>query len=322
MGITASSEIFNILRERAVALLVEWHYSADPRMSGSRAALADHLHVALEDFATRSGIEDTQRSYVIGKVTDYLALDFDPTKLQGKKDRKRLMHVVEGMSSVRKRQQAGAEFSNGVRKSRSLEKLMGVYREMQERGEDLSVERLAMRASVSRSTAYKHFLACQQNCPIGCIDKKQPGLRKSTIIIASMRSDSGSYLAVLSRQAPKPSAPTLRTRLKSILNPTTSVRPLSARRGSPHKKVGFSTDSGTLLILMMPRSSSRDKRLWRPSRLQFREAVFSPENNSGCHHVQIRADNGRFHVRSTFEQKTSKVELSIAAGLLNSSNVE
>ncbi|WP_313196582.1 hypothetical protein [Shinella zoogloeoides] len=172
MGLKASNVAFNTLRERGTALLIQWHFAADARMKGSRAALADHLHVALESYARTMELEDVRLSYVIGKVADRLAMDFDPSKLQGGKNRQRLLHVVEGMKSVRDRQRAGARFSQDIRRERSLEKLVAVYSAMLERSETLSPERLASRAGVSRSTAYRHFAACQQICASGCIDKK------------------------------------------------------------------------------------------------------------------------------------------------------
>jgi len=161
MGIKASNVTFNTLRERGTALLIEWHFAADHRMKGSRVAFADHLHIALENYARTMELEDVRLSYVIAKVADRLTMHFDPAKLQGRKNRQRLLHVVEGMTNVRDRQRAGAQFSQDIRRERSLEKLVAVYSAMLERSETLSPERLASRAGVSRSTAYRHFAACQ-----------------------------------------------------------------------------------------------------------------------------------------------------------------
>ncbi|KQS72995.1 hypothetical protein ASG39_04550 [Rhizobium sp. Leaf371] len=172
MSLKTSNIAFNTLRERAVALLIEWHFAADVRMKGSTAALADHLHVALEGFARTMELDDPRLSYVIAKVADRLAMDFDPVKLQGKKNRQRLLHVTEGMKDVRDRQRAGAEYSQGVRRERSLEKLIKAYSDIVERSETVSVEKLASRAGVSRATAYQHFDTCQQICLGRCIDKK------------------------------------------------------------------------------------------------------------------------------------------------------
>lgn len=172
MGLKASNIAFNTLRERATALLIDWHFMADARMNGSRAALADHLHQALEDHARTMELEDVRLSYVIAKVADRLAMNFDPAKLQGGKNRQRLLHVVDGMTNVRDRQRAGAVYSQDARRERSLEKLVVAYAAMLERSETLSPERLASRAGVSRSTAYRHFATCQQICANGCIDKK------------------------------------------------------------------------------------------------------------------------------------------------------
>lgn len=173
MTITPSNQMFNTLREKAISLLMAWHFAADARMAGSRAALADHLHAALEDHTRKMALDDAQSSYVIAKVAEYLALNFDPAKLQGGKNRHRILHVVEGMAKVRDKQKAGAEYSQGARRERSFDRLLAAYRAMLDTGEDLSPEQLASRAGVSRSTAYRHLAACQRICAVGCIDKKQ-----------------------------------------------------------------------------------------------------------------------------------------------------
>jgi AraC-like DNA-binding protein len=173
MGVTPSNKLFNELRDRAVTLLREWHFASDARIAGSRTALADHLHVALEEYVSGTERDDRQVACVVAKVADYFATNFDASKLQGHKSRGRILDVVENMTSVRRRQQAGADYTHGVRKDRSLEKLVIAYRTMRDRGEVLSPERLSFRAGVSRSTAYRHFAACQQICAIGCIDKKE-----------------------------------------------------------------------------------------------------------------------------------------------------
>lgn len=175
MAITPSNILFNTLREGAVALLTEWHFAADSRMEGSRTALADHLHAALEDHARTMALDDAGLSYVVAKVAEYLALNFDPAKLQGGKNRHRILHLVDDMTSVRDRQKAGAEYSHGARRERSFDRLLTAYRAMQEAGENLSPEHLASKAGVSRSTAYRHLAACQRICAVGCIDKKQDG---------------------------------------------------------------------------------------------------------------------------------------------------
>lgn len=173
MGIRSSNLLFNNLRDQAVKLLIEWHFNADVRIATSKAALADHLHIALERHAKDTGLDDLQIGYVIGKVADYMAFDFDPAKLQGRRNRGRILHIVDGMKSVQQRQKAGSDYSNGVRKARSLDRLVSAYRTMLERSEELSPETLASRAGVARSTAYRHFAACQQICASECIDKKE-----------------------------------------------------------------------------------------------------------------------------------------------------
>jgi DNA-binding phage protein len=173
MGITASNILFNSLRKYAANLLIEWHFNTDIRIKGSRAALADHLHLALENYAKETGLDDLHAASVIAKVSDYLSLTFDPQKLQNRKNRGQILHVVDDMKSVKERQKAGSTYSNNIRKQQSLDKLVSAYREAQEQSKELSLEQLASKAGVSRTTAYRHFEACTQICTIGCIDKKE-----------------------------------------------------------------------------------------------------------------------------------------------------
>jgi hypothetical protein len=76
------------------------------------------------------------------------------------------------MANVRGRQRVGAEYSQGVRRQRGLEKLIKAYSDIVEEAEAVSVGKPASRAGVSRVTAYQHFAACQKICLGRCIDKK------------------------------------------------------------------------------------------------------------------------------------------------------
>ncbi len=173
MGIKPSNIAFNVLRDRAKVILRQWHFNADHRIKGSRERLADHLHIELSAHAKETGLNDVGVSAVVGKVCEYMWIKFDPKRLEKPgKVRHRLMHVVDGVECVAARQKIGAEHSAAVRKSKTMEKLLSVYRAALAKGEKLSVEQLASRAGVSRSAAYRSFEACQQISPSRAIDKK------------------------------------------------------------------------------------------------------------------------------------------------------
>lgn len=165
LGVTPSNITFNALRDRAATLLREWHFAADPRMAESRDRLADYLHEELERHADETSLDDTGTSYVVGKVASYMALHFDVRRIQSpQKARHRLLHEVDGVDSVAKRQRIGAAYTARVRRSRTLDKLVSVYRAALGRGEELSVSRLAELAKVSRATAYRAYRECVAMC--------------------------------------------------------------------------------------------------------------------------------------------------------------
>ncbi|TAZ73786.1 hypothetical protein ELH70_14520 [Rhizobium ruizarguesonis] len=173
MGIKPSNIAFNVLHDRAKVILRQWHFNADPRIAGTRERLADHLYIELSAHAKDTGLSDVGVSAVVGKVSEYMATEFDPKRLEKTgKARHRLMHVVDGLEGLAARQKIGAEHSAATRKSKTMEKLLAAYSAALDRGEHVSVERLASLARVSRSAAYRSFEACQQICLARSIVKK------------------------------------------------------------------------------------------------------------------------------------------------------
>lgn len=173
LGLMASNGVFDALREEGQRFLAAWHFGADARMRGSRAALADHLHKALVAFAEKSDLSDERVSYVTGKVASYLAANFDAAKLEGCRVRGRLAHVVEGMASVSARQAAGGRHAAKANADRTLEKMCTAYRAMT--GE-VTKSALAEAAGVSRRTVGSRWsdmlAAVDGRCAKQCIDKK------------------------------------------------------------------------------------------------------------------------------------------------------
>lgn len=172
IGITLSNSLFNELRNHAVKLLAEWHFNADPRMSCTKVKLCDHLHIALENLSTDTGLDDQNLSVIIGKVSDYLAQNFDADKLQKVCHRGQILHITENLQTVQERLSAGAAYTNGLRKNCTFKKLLHAYEEMLERSETITAQNLARKANISRATTYRYYSQCQQICLNRCIDKK------------------------------------------------------------------------------------------------------------------------------------------------------
>lgn len=154
LGLTASNAIFDALRTEGRRLLAEWHFGADARMHGSRAALADQLHEALADYADKSGHADESVSYVTAKVADYLVAHFDPAKLEGKAvNRGRILDVVDGLKTVTERQAAGGRYSGKAKGASTLQRLREAHQRLVASGKVVTRAALAAEADVSVRTA-------------------------------------------------------------------------------------------------------------------------------------------------------------------------
>ncbi|TAV30635.1 hypothetical protein [Rhizobium ruizarguesonis] len=183
LGLTASNQIFDVLRTEGRRLLAEWHFRSDNRIKGSRLVLADHLHEALAAFAKHSGSSEEGVSYVTAKVADYLASHFDPVKLEGKTvNRGKLLDVVDGLNTVTERQAAGGRYSGKAKGVSTFEKLLAAYRRLQITGTPITQTALAQASGVSRRTVISRWdeivnsEACSQKvCENRCIDKKVAG---------------------------------------------------------------------------------------------------------------------------------------------------
>lgn len=154
LGLTASNRLFDALREEGQRLLAAWHFGADARMRGSRAALADHLHEALAAFAENAGLGEEGVGYVTGKVADYLASHFDAAKLKGTcRVRGRLLDVVDGLATVKERQQAGGRYSGKAKGADTLQRLRQAHQRLASDGKAVTRATLAAEAGVSVRTA-------------------------------------------------------------------------------------------------------------------------------------------------------------------------
>ncbi len=183
LGLTASNQIFDVLRTEGRRLLAEWHFRADSRIKGSRAVLADHLHEALSEFAKHSGSSEHGVSYVAAKVADYLASHFDPAKLEGKAvNRGKLLDVVNGLKTVTERQAAGGRYSGKAKGVSTFEKLLAAYRGLRGSGTPITQTALARASGISRRTVISRWTEVvnsdeynREECENRCIDKKVAG---------------------------------------------------------------------------------------------------------------------------------------------------
>ncbi|WP_086994846.1 hypothetical protein [Rhizobium sullae] len=180
LGLTASNRLFDALRTEGQRLLAEWHFGADARMRGSRAAMADDLHEALAAFAEKAGLGEDGVSYVTGKVADYLASHFDAAKLEApRRVRGRLLDVVDGLKTVIERQSAGGRYSGAAKGAATLQRLREAHEQLVASGEAVTRASLAAAAGVSVRTATARW---SEIVPYGdtqpesgenrCIDKK------------------------------------------------------------------------------------------------------------------------------------------------------
>jgi len=193
LGLTASNRLFDALRTEGQRLLAAWHFGADARMRGSRAALADHLHEALTNYAETAGLGEEGLNYVTGKVADYLAAHFDAAKLEGPhRVRGRLLDVVDGLKTVKERQQAGGRHSGKAKGVHTLQRLREAYQRILASRKAMTRAALAAEAGVSIRTASARWGEVVQDGDAQpesgenrCIDKKVGLAAASRLYIAT-----------------------------------------------------------------------------------------------------------------------------------------
>lgn len=199
LGLTASNKLFDALRTEGKRLLAEWHFGADARIRGKRAALADHLHEALTAFADNNSLVDERAvrdgrkcrrdkarraavrvGYVAAKVADYLAAHFDAKKLDHRDvNRGKLLEVVEGFTTVKERQKAGGRYAGLAKGISTLKRLVDAFQQLHAASETITQTAVAAASGVSRRTVVSRWTEIvaaayegERGCENSCIDKK------------------------------------------------------------------------------------------------------------------------------------------------------
>lgn len=196
-GIEGSNGYFNLLRREAFGILRQWHFDADPRGRGARGRIADELHQALATSipASTSTMSERQTALLVAKVADYAAGAWDVTKIaRPRKARGSLLHVTEGMTTVARRQAAGARHAAGIKATRSLDVLTDACGRLRQTGREITQATVAAEAGVHRRTASRRWAEVMEaverrfgECDIRCIDKKAasnpaaPSFRQETV---------------------------------------------------------------------------------------------------------------------------------------------
>jgi hypothetical protein len=190
LDVPTSNLFFNTVQKAAYRILASWHFERDNRARLSENALADALHAALEPVAqnTAEGMADRcgrrmserQVALMVARVSAYAAGAFDPGKLQRKTARGTLMHAVDGLRTVRERQQVAAEYASTEKAQRTLDRLLEAWDAISVETTEISKSALAREAKVSRTTVHARWadlqavIASRTTCPVRCIDKKPP----------------------------------------------------------------------------------------------------------------------------------------------------
>lgn len=159
MGKLKSNELFNKLLDFGVKLLANWHYSRDERMRLPVEELGNAVYDSMAAYVSSSRLSEERAAYVIEKVATHLAVSFNPKKLDKPRARKRLAHIVEGMTTVEDRQRAGAVYAHGARNKKSLDTLKATVVDLRDAGKlaGMSKETISIRSGVSRAFVYKHL---------------------------------------------------------------------------------------------------------------------------------------------------------------------
>ncbi|UVK44384.1 hypothetical protein BPNPMPFG_006299 [Mesorhizobium sp. AR07] len=187
LDIKTSNQFFTAVQKQAYSLLRRWYYNSDLRLRArDQGGIADELHQALEPVAQEmsarmcSHISEHQVTLMVARVSSYAAGAFDPARLEKDIVRKALMHIVDGLTTVRERQQVAAEYASKEKAEKTLRRLVGAWDSLAVESLHVSKAALAREAKVSRPTVYARWaelqavLEVRNGCKVRCIDKKLP----------------------------------------------------------------------------------------------------------------------------------------------------
>lgn len=187
VDLETSNSIFTAVQKEAYAILRRWYFDADPRLRAPEGTIADSLHQALEPVAQelvfslpgRCRMSESQVALLVSRIATYAAGSFDPARLEKKGViRKALLHVVDGLKTVRERQQAAAGYASREKAEKTLARLLEAGDAMAVESTEITKSALARKAGVSRTTVQSRWsdlqaaLASRQGRPVRCIDKK------------------------------------------------------------------------------------------------------------------------------------------------------
>lgn len=191
-GVTleVSNEIFTAVQKSAYDILRQWYFDSDLRLRASEGAISDNLHSVLEPITQemvaalpgRRRMSERQVALLVSRVASYAAGAFDPDRLEKGIVRKALAHVVDGLKTVRERQQVAAEYASQEKAEKTLQKLVDAWDSLAVETTDITKSGLAREAKVSRTTVQARWadlqatLEARRGRPVRCIDKKLPAL--------------------------------------------------------------------------------------------------------------------------------------------------
>lgn len=191
-GVTleVSNGIFTAVQKEAYRILRQWYFDSDLRLRAPEATIADSLHAVLEPVAQemvagmrgRPGMSEQQVALLVSRVASYAAGAFDPDRLEKGIVRKALAHVVDGLRTVRERQQVAAEYASREKAEKTLEKLVDAWDSLAVETTKITKSGLAREAKVSRTTVQSRWsdlqavLASREGRPVRCIDKRLPSI--------------------------------------------------------------------------------------------------------------------------------------------------
>lgn len=187
LTLEASNSLFTAVQREAYRILRRWYFDSDLKLRATEGAIADSLHEVLEPIAQemvaslpgRRRISRRQVALLVSRVASYAAKSFDPEKLQRKGIvRKALLHVVDGLKTVRERQQVAAAYAAKEKAEKTLNKLIEAWDLLAVETTEITKSALARVAGVSRTTVQARWADLQaalegrKGRPVRCIDKK------------------------------------------------------------------------------------------------------------------------------------------------------
>lgn len=174
-GVTleVSNGIFTAIQKSAYDILRQWYFDSDLRLRAPEGTIADNLHAELEPVAQemaagmpgRRRMSEKQVALLVSRVASYAAGAFDPDRLEKGVVRKALAHVVDGLKTVRERQQVAAEYASREKAEKTLTRLVEAWDSLAVESCEITLQKPSSKSKCTKTPARSPPSCLRTNLP-------------------------------------------------------------------------------------------------------------------------------------------------------------